>query len=106
MQVEITCMYTFWHGNPVSESVRGIVLDTTKGTLADPENISEFADLCSSLPVLVLTAAGDVPTAVQAIRYGAREVIQKPVQLSRVLEQILKIVAVDSQALNSGSTLS
>ena len=68
------------------------ILDTVEGALASPDCVSEFAAVCSALPVVVLTVGGDVPTAVQAIRHGAREVIQKPIRPSRFIECISRLV--------------
>ena len=69
-----------------------LVLDTSEGDLRGPERIALLAVVCSSRPVLVLTEAGDVPTAVQAIRQGAVDVVQKPVDYLAVLERIRRIL--------------
>lgn len=70
-----------------------LVLDTSEGDFFRPERIALLAVVCSSHPVLVLTEAGDVPTAVQAIRQGAADVLQKPVDSPFVLTRIKRLLA-------------
>ena len=79
---------------PDAKTARGhcLVLDTVRGDLAGPERLALLAVVCSSRPVLVLTDAGDVPTAVQAIRQGAVDVMQKPVDHLVVLERIRRLL--------------
>lgn len=69
-----------------------LVLDTSRGDLVGPERSALLAVVCASRPVLVLTDAGDVPTAVQAIRQGAADVMQKPVDYPVVLEKIKRFL--------------
>jgi len=82
-----------WLLSPGAESARILVLDTIVGDLREPEQVAMFHTACSSRSVLVLTQVGDIPTAVQAIRQGAVEVIQKPVKQVEFLEGITRMVA-------------
>jgi FixJ family two-component response regulator len=49
---------------------------------------ANFALVCQKIPVLVLTDRGDISTAVNAIRLGAMDVVQKPLQYESILERI------------------
>jgi FixJ family two-component response regulator len=53
--------------------------------LAQQEKLNEFG---FNLPVITLTAHGDVPMAVRAMRAGARDVMQKPYRDSNLLASI------------------
>jgi len=94
---EFSTVSALWQRPALPESLRGVVLDTTEGTLAERAHILAFATLCASLPVLVIIAAGDVPTAVQAIRNGAREVLQKPKPPSVIVERILALCPIENR---------
>ncbi|WP_431225523.1 two-component system response regulator PgtA [Serratia sp. L9] len=48
-------------------------------------------DAC--LPVLLITGHGDVPMAVEAVKKGAWDFLQKPVNPSQLLEQVSKALA-------------
>ena len=49
----------------------------------------------TALPVIVLTGYGDVPTAVDAIKWGAVEFLEKPCKASVLLEHIRRALALD-----------
>jgi two-component system, LuxR family, response regulator FixJ len=48
-------------------------------------------------PVLFLTGHGDVPAAVQALKLGAHDFIQKPVAGEQLLEAVTKAIAADAE---------
>lgn len=79
-------------------AVSCVVLDVAEGGLVAAHQVARLSALCSSRPVLVLAEAGDVPTAVQAMRQGAIDVIQKPVDDSVVLQRIRRLKAADPLA--------
>jgi len=70
-----------------------IVLDARVGDLVDVQLCAQFAAACARLPVVVVTDRGDVPTAVRALKAGAADVIQKPLQGQNLLERIKRAVA-------------
>jgi two-component system, LuxR family, response regulator FixJ len=49
----------------------------------------------SALPVIILTGYGDVPTAVDAIKWGAVEFLEKPCKANVLLEHIRRALALD-----------
>ncbi len=77
--------------------------DTTSGQ-EGLELMSKIAELDSSLPIVVMTAWGSVDVAVEAMRRGARDFIQKPWENARLLS-ILKTQAELSRALRQGQRL-
>lgn len=76
-----------------SETEGCLVLDAAVGELLEPGRLASFASICARIPVLVLTERGDVPTAVNAIRHGAVDVLQKPIEHRHLLECIKGAVA-------------
>ncbi len=70
--------------------------DSAEGDLATPNQIAMLAGICATHRVMVLAHSGDVPTAVQAIRQGAVDVIQKPFEQHSLLERIKQFVATAS----------
>lgn len=77
--------------------------DTTSGK-EGLELMSKMTELDSSLPIVVMTAWGSVDVAVEAMRRGARDFIQKPWENARLLS-ILKTQAELSRALRQGQRL-
>ncbi|AKD37599.1 hypothetical protein I926_01345 [Pasteurella multocida subsp. multocida OH4807] len=76
----------------------GIVLLDMKMPLLDGHQVHQF--LCqhqSTLAVVIMTAHGDVPMAVQEFKLGAVDFLQKPVQFSQ-LQSVLKLAAEKTQA--------
>jgi len=70
-----------------------VLLDDAEGELVASDRIAMFAGVCSAHRVLVLVSSADVATAVQAIRHGAAEVIQKPFEQFSILERIKQLVS-------------
>lgn len=73
-----------------------VLLDVAEGDLVASDQIAMFAGVCSTHRVLVLVSSADVATAVQAIRHGAAEVIQKPFEHCSILERIKQLVSTTS----------
>ena len=77
--------------------------ETTSGA-EGLELLEKLQALYSTLPVVVMTAWGSVEVAVQAIRLGARDFIEKPWDNDRLLSILRNQVAV-SRALRRGLRL-
>jgi DNA-binding NtrC family response regulator len=77
--------------------------DTTSGE-EGLDLLSRIQKLDSTLPVVVMTAWGNVDVAVEAMRRGARDFIQKPWDNARLLA-ILRTQADLGQALRRGQRL-
>lgn len=54
--------------------------------------------LHATLPVIVLTAYGDVPAAVRALKHGAVDFVEKPFEPSALLEQVHEALRRDAEA--------
>jgi DNA-binding NtrC family response regulator len=94
-------------------------LNYTRDTTSGQEGLdllSEIVGQASTLPVIVMTAWGNVELAVEAMRRGARDFIQKPwenerllsilrtqVELHRALEQAERLAA-ENRLLNAEGT--
>jgi len=51
-----------------------------------------------TLPIIVMTGYGDVPTSVRAFKGGAIDFLQKPVPPKKLLERIREALEIDRQA--------
>ena len=67
-----------------------ILLDLRMPELSGLEVQAELARLGIDLPVIFLTAHGDVPTGVSAMKRGASDFLQKPVRESVLREALLQ----------------
>lgn len=65
-----------------------LVLDLRMGGMSGLELQEVLSERQSSLPILFLTGHGDVPSAVRAIKRGAADFIEKPVDDKRLLSAI------------------
>ncbi len=77
--------------------------DTTSGR-EGLELLTRLTELDASLPIVVMTAWGSVDVAVEAMRRGARDFIQKPWENARLLT-ILRTQIELSRALRQGQRL-
>jgi two-component system response regulator FixJ len=53
------------------------------------------------MPVIIVSAYGDVPTAVEAMQEGAMDFIEKPIRPRRLIDRIRQALAQDSQRRRS-----
>lgn len=79
-----------------ASSVPGcIILDIQMEGMSGLEVQRELAVRGSTVPVIFLTAHGDVPMAVEAMKSGARDFLQKPLDPEKLLDLIEILVARD-----------
>jgi len=93
LDAEVVNSLEAWLPTANLECAHCLVLDTAVGDLQHPVRVVMFREACAIHAVIVLTHSGDIPTAVQAIRQGAADVIQKPVNQSEFLERVSRIMA-------------
>ena len=84
----------FGSGRPFLEHLRSpagegralqlVLLDFRLGDMDGLEILRELRGIDERLPVVMLTAYGDVPLAVEAMQAGATEFLQKPVSVERL----------------------
>lgn len=65
-----------------------VLLDLRLDGVSGLEVLAELKDQSSRLPVIIITAHGDVDLAVQAMKLGARDFIQKPFGDKVLIEKI------------------
>jgi FixJ family two-component response regulator len=74
-----------------------LVVDVVMPGMTGLELQQELRQRGDEIPVIVLTAFGDVPSAVDAMKHGAIEFLEKPVDHDLLLECIRQGLAEDSQ---------
>ena len=65
-----------------------LVLDVRMGPMSGPELHAELARRGSQLPVIYLTAHGDIPMTVRAMKAGAADFLTKPVEGALLLDRV------------------
>lgn len=73
---------------PLSNETGCILLDVLMAGLSGPQLQDHLAGLGCRLPIVFLSAHGDVPTTVQTIKAGAEDFLTKPVTKEKLLECI------------------
>ena len=80
-----------------------LILDVRMGEMSGLVLQERLNALEATIPVIVLTGHGDVPMAVQALRSGAINFIQKPYREQALLDCINEALAQDATARRSSS---
>lgn len=75
-----------------------LLLDVRMPGLSGPELQKELIKNNIAMPIIFLTALGDVPTGVNAMKNGAEDFLLKPVEEDRLLQAIEKALSKDSAA--------
>jgi RNA polymerase sigma factor (sigma-70 family) len=78
-----------------------LVLDVRMAAMSGLVLQQRLNELGSRIPVIVLTGHGDVPIAVQAMKAGAVDFIQKPYREQALLDSINAALALDAAARQS-----
>ena len=65
-----------------------MVLDLRLPGMSGPQLQAHLSEIGASIPIVVVTAHGDVPIAVQSMRNGAIDFIEKPPQANQLLESV------------------
>jgi len=65
-----------------------MVLDLRLAGMSGMQLQAKLAEMHIDLPIIVVTAHGDIPLAVRSIRAGAIDFIEKPAESGRLLEAI------------------
>lgn len=69
-----------------------LVLDVRMPDMTGPELQDRMQELGMSLPIVFLTAHGDVPTSVRAMKRGAVDFLLKPVDAEMLLRTLAKAI--------------
>lgn len=70
------------------EKKASMLLDIRLPGMSGIELQSHLNDMNAGIPIIVVTAHGDVPIAVKAMRAGAIDFIEKPAQVEQLIEAI------------------
>lgn len=75
------------------ETVFGaVLLDLKMPGMDGIETLQELRKLDPDIPVIMVTAFGDIATAVEAIKLGAYDFVEKPPQLSRIMVTLRRAI--------------
>jgi two-component system response regulator FixJ len=74
-----------------------LVLDVRMPEMGGLELQERLVAMGSSLPVIFITAHGDVPMAVQAVKAGAVDFVQKPFRDQELIDKIQSALQQDAQ---------
>ncbi len=80
-----------------------LVLDMCLPGIGGLDLLERWSDTQPPLPVIVLTGHGDVPAAVQAMKEGAMDFIQKPFNGEKLLQRIQEAIEYDQLRRNDSS---
>jgi len=80
-----------------------LVLDVRMAAMSGLALQERLNELGFNIPVIVLTGHGDVPMAVQAMKAGAVDFIQKPYRDQALLDSINAALVLDAAARHSSS---
>jgi DNA-binding NarL/FixJ family response regulator len=74
-----------------------VLLDLRMPELDGIETMKELKKLDSQIPIIILTAFGDIPTAVEAVKLGAYDFITKPPEFDKLITIIKRAVEMRRQ---------
>jgi FixJ family two-component response regulator len=74
-----------------------LLLDVRMPGLTGPDLQKELANRHNSIPIVFLTAHGDVPTGIKAMKSGAVDFLLKPVEEKNLFEAIDRALDKDAQ---------
>ncbi len=88
-----------------SQSFAAIVTDVRLPGQTGLEAMKTFQQLQESCPIIVMTAFGDLQTAVEAVRQGAFDYLPKPFELNRVVDLLRRAIEVSTMPQQVTSNL-
>ncbi|MHC4132056.1 MAG: response regulator transcription factor [Planctomycetota bacterium] len=74
-----------------------LVLDVRMPGMSGLELQAQLASERINIPIIIITGHGDVPMAVQAIKVGALDFIEKPFREQELLDSIQKAIKLDAE---------
>ena len=91
---------------PLNNGPACILLDVQMAGMTGPQLQTQLVDLGCQLPIVFLSAYGDVPTTVTTIKAGAEDFLTKPATKERLLEAIQRALARYEDMLARGKQIS
>ena len=80
-----------------------VLLDLKLPDMSGVEVLRKVRGSGSNVPVILMTAYGDLPTAVEAMKLGAYDFVQKPYRLSDMRAKVTAALKVQSRARERGN---
>lgn len=77
-----------------NNSFDAVLLDLRMPGMDGIQTLRELKKIDSRIPIIILTAFGDIPTAVQAVKQGAYDFITKPPEFDKLITIIRRVVEV------------
>ena len=81
-----------------------VVLDVRMHGMSGLDVLDRLEELGSVLPVVVLTGHGDVPVAVQSLKKGAIDFLEKPFDGATLVERVLAALEIEARRHAAAST--
>ncbi len=81
-----------------------VLLDIRMPGLDGMATLRKLAPMFPDLPVVMVTAHGDVPTAVEAMKIGARDFLEKPVDIDELRSVVADILIRPGPSPNSSAS--
>lgn len=81
-----------------------LVLDVRMPEMSGLALQQRLNDMGAAIPIIMITGHGDVPIAVQAMKAGAFDFLQKPYREQALLDSINAALEADTAARNSAAT--
>ena len=82
-----------------------LVLDVRMREMSGPELQAELIRRGFQLPVIFLTAHGDIPMTVRAMKAGAKDFVTKPINGTELLERVQAVLYSEQEILNQREKL-
>lgn len=95
----ITAFLAAWQGNGCDgDNGRCMVLDVRMPGMGGMEFLEHMRQMHIDLPVVMLSGHGTIPMATRALRMGAVDFVQKPINEQLLLDRIQEAIARSSRA--------
>jgi len=82
-----------------------LVLDVRMHAMSGPELQAELVRRGSRLPIIFLTAHGDIPMTVRAMKAGARDFLTKPINGTELLDRVQAVLRSEQDRQNQQELL-
>ena len=83
----------------------GVITDVRMPEMSGQELVARLAALDARMPVIMITGHGDIPMAVEAMRSGVVDFIEKPFSESRILDALKRAMnAMEAPAVSGDQT--